>query len=252
MNLTRIKAAAIHLLISICIAALITALILLIWYPYPLFKAVGGQVLLPMIIGVDVCLGPLLTLVIYNPKKARKLIVLDLTIIGIVQMSALLYGMYAAFEGRPVFVAYAQERFIIVPANALDDGMLQDAQDPRYRTAPPWGPTWVGTKMPTAPREISDLNFYQGVAGLSIHYQPKYYVDLNTQHEELARVAKPLKELIDKHPEASAKIEQVTHHTGEKIDNIGYLPLLSKQSSMSALISKKTGAVLDMLDVEPK
>src|SRR5688572_11809421 len=63
-KLTRWQASGLHLLISIAIAAAALAVTLLVWYPRPLFEASGGTGLLYILVGVDVAIGPLITLVV--------------------------------------------------------------------------------------------------------------------------------------------------------------------------------------------
>ena len=92
---SRWKAAGIHLLISIFIAVLVVAAMLLIWYPSPYFQAMGGAGLLMLVVGVDVVLGPLITLIIFNTKK--KSLKFDLTCVAVVQMVALAYGVSTMF-----------------------------------------------------------------------------------------------------------------------------------------------------------
>src|SRR5262249_31768987 len=88
---TRWQAAPIHLLISAAIATAVVSSMLLLWYPRPFFAAAGGATLLVLLIGVDVVLGPLLTLVVYDPRK--KTLALDLAIIAALQLAALAYGV---------------------------------------------------------------------------------------------------------------------------------------------------------------
>jgi hypothetical protein len=249
---SRIKAATLHLLISAGIAAAVTSLILFVWYPYPLFGALGGQLLLPMIIGIDVCLGPLLTLIIFNPHKARHLLILDLSIIATMQVIALAYGIYAAYEGRPVFIAYAQERFVVVPANALDVAMLNSARSPEFRTTPLWGPAWVGARQPLDPREIRSLNFDTAVTGMDIHYQPKYYVALSQVRDELARSAMPLDKLRGRYAEAAARMAKAAGGGPGRSGDIGFIPLYSKRRVMTVLVDKSSGKILRMLDIDPR
>jgi len=66
---TRWQAAQIHLGISAMIAALVVWIMLYLWYPEPYFRVSGGQTLLLLLIGVDVVIGPLLTLIVFDPRK---------------------------------------------------------------------------------------------------------------------------------------------------------------------------------------
>jgi len=68
-SLNRWKAAAIHLGLSVLIAATVVTVMLLVWYTPPYFDTMGGTGLLKILVGVDVTLGPLLTLIIFDPRK---------------------------------------------------------------------------------------------------------------------------------------------------------------------------------------
>ena len=65
-SLTRWKAFVLHLAISALIATTVVALVVMLWYPPPYFAAMGGETLLRLLIGVDVVLGPLITLIIFD------------------------------------------------------------------------------------------------------------------------------------------------------------------------------------------
>jgi hypothetical protein len=75
--MSRWKASSIHLALSATIAVSVLALMLLLWYAPPFFSALGGYHLLLILLGVDVSLGPLITLIIFNPKKDRKALTFD-------------------------------------------------------------------------------------------------------------------------------------------------------------------------------
>src|SRR5215218_9788376 len=106
---TRWQAAPVHLVISAIIAVLVFATMLLLWYPRPYFTVAGGFTLMLLLIGVDVVIGPLLTLVVFDPRK--KSLKFDLAVIVVLQLAALIYGVWIMFSARPVFVAFAGDRF---------------------------------------------------------------------------------------------------------------------------------------------
>src|SRR6187402_1763816 len=100
--MSRWKAAAIHLSISASIGLLAAALIFGVWYPPPYSKATGADELVLLLMGVDIVLGPMLTLVVF--RSGKKSLRLDLTVIAIMQTCALLYGMSVVVRARPVFI----------------------------------------------------------------------------------------------------------------------------------------------------
>ena len=82
LALNRWQAAGIHLGLSATIGTLVLLAMLLVWYPGAYFAAAGGEGLLLILLGVDISLGPLLTLIIFNPRKRLNLIRLDLSVIA--------------------------------------------------------------------------------------------------------------------------------------------------------------------------
>ena len=82
-----------HLLFSVLVAAMVAALVFGIWYPTPYGELAGGQGLFRLIVVVDVICGPLLTLVIYNPKKPRVELFRDIGLVVLIQLGALGYGL---------------------------------------------------------------------------------------------------------------------------------------------------------------
>ena len=85
-RLTRWHASGAHLLISAAIAAAVLTLMLTVWYPPPLFEAAGGNDLALILIGVDVVIGPLLTLIVFKPGKRG--LRFDLAAIAVFQLAA--------------------------------------------------------------------------------------------------------------------------------------------------------------------
>jgi hypothetical protein len=83
---SRWQASGTHLLVCVVIAAVVISVMLGVWYPGPLFEAAGGSELLYILVGVDVILGPLLTLIVF--KSGKRGMKFDLTMIGLVQVAA--------------------------------------------------------------------------------------------------------------------------------------------------------------------
>ena len=86
--MTKIKAALIHLFISIIVIGLFFAMVYFIWYPKPFFDISGVIEPFKLLIFVDVIVGPLLTLIVY--KKGKKNLKLDISIIAVFQLVALI------------------------------------------------------------------------------------------------------------------------------------------------------------------
>jgi len=114
---TRLKAFATHLLLSALILIALLAIILFFWYPGELIHA-GATTGLSIIVSVDLVLGPLLTLVVFNINK--KSLKFDLAVIGLVQISSLAFGMWLVYNERPIAQVLADDGIHLVTKADLD------------------------------------------------------------------------------------------------------------------------------------
>lgn len=118
----RVKFFLTHLTISILISLFILAWVFWVWYPESLAKAVGVTHIFLMLLVVDMIIGPLLGLIVY--KEGKNTLKFDLSVIFLIQISALIYGVYAIAQGRPVWIVYNVDRFDLVRNNeVIRDGL---------------------------------------------------------------------------------------------------------------------------------
>lgn len=98
------RAAGIHIAISFVVFLVLLYFIFFEWYPQPYFAVDGGWQGIRILFGVDVVLGPALTFVIFNPAKRRREIVTDLSLVVLLQISALVWGVFTVHDQRPVAI----------------------------------------------------------------------------------------------------------------------------------------------------
>src|SRR6218665_3548464 len=141
----RLRASGIHLGISLGIAALAALLVFGLWYPYPYRDVSGGRTLFLLVVSVDVIMGPLITLAIFNRTKRRRELVLDFTMVGMLQLAALGYGLWTVFVARPVHLVFEYSRMSVVHAIDVDDQLLAKAP-PALQKLPITGPTLIALR----------------------------------------------------------------------------------------------------------
>lgn len=115
----RLRAAGIHIAISATLLAVPLYLILFRWYPDFHFTVDGGWQGVRLMAAIDLVLGPTLTFIVFNPAKARRLIVLDLSLIGAIQLGAMAWGIYAIHSQHPVAVTFYESKFRSITADPL-------------------------------------------------------------------------------------------------------------------------------------
>jgi hypothetical protein len=111
----RYQAFAVHMAISLVIFFVLLLFITQYWYPGILFDTGNAWKAIAMIVGIDLVLGPLLTLIVFNHNKTS--LKLDLWIIALVQTAALVYGTWTIHQTRPVALAYINTSFMTIYAN---------------------------------------------------------------------------------------------------------------------------------------
>ncbi len=248
--MSRWKAGLIHLTISASIGAMVLALMLLVWYPQPLFAAVGGQQVLLILLGVDLSLGPLATLIIFTAKKSRRALIFDLSVIGTLQVAALIYGMSVVFHARPVFVVFSKNSFDLVTANMLNDEDIAKAKYPDYRHLPLTGPVYVYTEMPTNIKEQNEV-VLSTFSGKDLPEYPQFYQPYADHQTAAGAVAKPLAELKKLNVDGTAEIDNAVRNSGLNEADVGYLPLRAKYQDQAILVGKSDGRVIAVLPLQP-
>lgn len=248
--MTRWKASAIHLAISITIALITLTLMMALWYAPPFFSAAGGGKVLLIMLGVDVTLGPLITLLVFNPAKKLNLLRFDLTIIALLQLSALIYGVNVMFHSRPAFVVYSKGSFDLVLASDLSDADLAKAKDPIFSTLSITGPIYTYTEMPKDAKEQSEVVF-AAFSGKDLPFFPQYYQELSLHLAELVSASKSLSELKKYNPYRVSELENMIAERKWSDDEVGYLPLRSKFGDIAIVINRQSGKVIGGLDMEP-
>ncbi len=133
----KLKASMIHLGISVFIFFGILYLILVAWYPGVFFEAEGGWSGIKLMAAVDLVLGPSLTLIIFNHVKAKKEILLDLSLIAVVQISALIWGGLQVYSERPVALVMWEGKFYTVTEDYYDKQSIALKDLARYSDEQP-------------------------------------------------------------------------------------------------------------------
>ncbi len=217
-----------HMVLSVVIALISAALVFGLWYPMPYRAMLGVGGIYVLILIVDVVCGPLITFVLASPRKSRREMFLDLSLVGMIQMAALLYGMQAVWIGRPAVLAFEKDRLTVVSSNEIDHADLHKAP-PSLQTLSSTGLLKVGTRMPRDNNEFVD-SVELSLAGFSPAMRPGWWEPIGLYHDAMRAHAKPLTELIDRRPNDALMLEKAAAETGQPVGALTYLPLTSSKT----------------------
>lgn len=174
----RLKVLGWHVLASTALLALIVGALYLGWYRWPGWYLADMLSVLPIMVAVDVAIGPLLTFVIASPTKPLRTLSRDIAVIALVQLVALGYGCTTLWRGRPLYYAYAAYQITAVQATQLhpEDAALGQQHNPSL--APHWysTPRWVYAPLPDDDAKASgDIMKSAMSGGGDVTDMPRYY-----------------------------------------------------------------------------
>jgi hypothetical protein len=243
---SKCRAAAIHFLISVVGALLTASVVYLIWHPSPLHISVGVSSIFMMILVVDVCLGPLLTFVVY--AKGKSSLRFDLSVIGLCQIAALCYGLFTVAQGRPVFLVFVKDRFDLVRNYEVDQASLAAAKAP-FNQITLGSPRLVAAHSPVDPKRRSALLFSSLNGGADLQQLPEMYGDYDAAAKEVIEKLQPIEQLSKFNKPDDPEWIKVQKTLDPKTQ--GYLPLKASAVDMTMLIDRKSGKVLEILNIRP-
>lgn len=248
--MNRYRAAAIHLALSGLVAASVFLINRFLWYPDALFDRAGGRALFFLIAGVDVSIGPLITLIVFVPGK--KGLAFDLVTIAILQLAALAYGTWVFFESRPAYIVFVKDRFELVRANEIADKDLDKAQSRAYADLPWTGPRTVGARIPKDPDEQFNLMMSAVGGGADIQAFPKYYVGYDEVRGEVLSRAAPFARLRELNPRSAIEIDRLVATLGRPEAQLRFLPLRAgPEVDLTVVVDATRADILNISALRP-
>lgn len=244
------KLSSVHLLLSLTIATLMAALVFLVWYKYPYTHILGGLELFFLVCSVDVICGPLMTLILANPKKSKREMTLDFSVIAAIQIAALLYGMHTVYVARPVYYAFDMDRFSTVTAAELTELATPDdmAQAPKELQSLP--------KLGAQPIALfwDEKNIDPDKVFIPMVARPEHWrvYDKSTETAKVKKAMKPVAQLytLPTNVEKKATIDKAVQKSNISADKLYFLPFTcDRDLEWSALLNEQ-GEIVGFVDAD--
>lgn len=244
----RAKAAALHLALSLGVAALAALLVFGLWYPYPYRDSSGGRELFLLLVTVDVILGPLITLTVFNRKKPRSQLVRDLAVVGLIQLAALAYGLWTVCVARPVHLVYENDRFTVVHAIDVPVELLSQAPA-EVQKMPLTGPTLLALRPFRDANEKGEATL-MALQGLALSARPDLWQAYDQARPRVLAAAKPLAELKQRFPTQQGLIDAAVQASQQPANQLVYLPMVERKSFWTVLLDAETAEVRGFIELD--
>lgn len=237
-----------QLAISAVVIAVLYYGVLLPWFSLPLFRPEGGHFLLLLIAGIDIVLGPLLTLVAVGPNKSRRLVRQDLLTTSALRLLALAGGIWLCWESRPAAVIWLDEAFHTLPLSAL-------RQEPRAYEAVTshheYKPVYLMIDLPVSPGERSVIFAETYARGTSVLFDASRYRAFDPAHPVVQAAHSRYASRLSRNPGTLALLAAQNIRPDTLGNEMLLLPIASRYETLHLLIDAGTGNILRPVSVPP-
>lgn len=226
----------IHLTVSALIAIGCYWLVFLQWYPEPFQATERVLPIFLMLLAVDVVVGPLLTLLVYRPGK--KDLVFDMAVIVVLQVAALVFGVWKLSQARPAWLVFSVDRFELVRQVDIDERRIVDAA-PEFIRPAFLGPRWAVADAPQNQHDRQALLFESVSGGSDMANRPELFASLDDRHSVIEQAILPLDQL-----ERFNNPEQVRQVLRKYPEADGWVPMTTTHETLVVLMSRASVQVV--------
>ena len=243
--MTRWKASLIHLGLSAVIYVVLLYLIVFLWYPQPYFAADGGWEGVRLITGVDLVLGPLLTLIVFRAGKPglRR----DLTLIGLLQTVALVWGTWLVYDQRTAMVTYADGSFYTLNSEQVRD---IGGQAPVVAAQSTSTPPYAFVRPPTDAHDRKELRLKTPYSYMLVHQLGERYELLGKSNlPEVMMSSVEIGKYIAASEQNRSYLENFLARHGGTTQDYAFLPLHCRYQDLLLALRRTDGKIVDTLDI---
>lgn len=224
----RMKATAVHAALSSAIAMVISAIVFIFWFPGQISNIAGSTSIYWLLIAVDIICGPLILLVIWNPKKPRRELITDAAIVVTIQLAALCYGVWTIYQARPVYIVFETDRLRMVNAAEIDPVDLANAPA-QWKNLPLLGPQLLSTRAPKDGDEML-RSIELSIAGKEPSVRPEMWEEYASAQDKIRAATRSLPELTRIYPGKQAEITRLAEKFDVPYASVVWLPFTSVRS----------------------
>lgn len=245
--MSRLRLFQIRLAASAVLLLLVFALVRLLWYPGAYFPIFGVSRQLWILVGVVLVVGPVLSVFVFKPGK--KGLVMDLSILAIVELAAIVVAATVLFQERPYFAVFAVDRFEAVAlgevsGSSVPEALLGRQSDRQQRL--------VYAELPEDPERLSALINETAVLGMAdIDRRPEFWKPYSDGIATIKATARPLEALLVSDKARSDAVSIWLVKFGGSAPEYIYLPLRGRAGDATIILRADTALPVATLAIDP-
>jgi hypothetical protein len=242
--MSRYRAAFYHFLISLAVFIALAYLVIFHWYPDFFFSIDGGWEGMRIIIGVDLVLGPCLTMIVF--KSGKPGLKTDLSLIGLFQFCCLMAGVYIVYNERPAFFIYYERHFYSINQNTFTDYNLAPADPADFNAG---SPAKIYIKLPDNAIEEADIRRILYQDGVPLWLYTPLFEPLEPNMPKIIAEGFNYDDLIER--DLGGDIPAWIDSHGGQLEDYAFFPIHSRYRDAFLAINKSNLKVIDILEVAP-
>jgi hypothetical protein len=248
----RFKAFGLHVTASTCLFLLALGTLYFGWYRWPGWYLTGAMTIVVMMAGIDIVLGPLLTLIVANPAKPRRVLARDIAIIAAVQLAAMGYGLTTLWHGRPLYYTFSTRFLEMVQASDLSPEQIALGEKLNPDFAPHWYslPRWVYAPFPKDPKIVEQIVQSTIGGGDDVIQMPRYFRPWEEGVAELRKELRPVAKMTELSVHDKEMAGQRMRELGVTADQPVTLPMMGRAKPLVGVVDPAAGKVRAILRVD--
>lgn len=243
-----------HLLASSVVLALVLGGLYLGWYFWPGWYLTEADNIVGLVVLIDLLIGPLATLLVSSPNKARHTLRLDWSVIVVIQIAALLFGSWTLWQGRPMFYTFSLDRIELVTAAQFDEESMTRAREKSARIMPSWSslPQWVWAPLPENEEEATAIIYSAITEGKDVTSMPEHFRPWADGLPKLREQLQPMSGLREKLKLNDAAYANLLHELAQDEAAVGWLLTQGSKREGVMIFARANGDYLRFLPMVSK
>lgn len=248
----RFKAFGLHLLGSLCLLAVLLGGLYFGWYRWPGWYLAGALRIALIMVGIDAVLGPLLTLVIANPRKPRRELARDIGVIVVIQLVAAGYGFTTLWNGRPLYYTYSAGVLEMVQAADLNAEQVALGRQQNPQLAPHWYslPRWIYAPLPKDDAQAKKIMTAAIAGGDDVIDMPRFYQPWDQGLADIRSNLRDLATMKSLSPFDKKVAAQRLKQAGVAPEQPALLPMLGRDKPLVAVMDSTTAQIKELIRID--
>ncbi len=242
--MSRYRAAFYHLSISFVVFVFLAYVVLFIWFPGFFFAIDGGWEGMRILIGVDLVLGPLLTLMVF--KEGKPGLKFDLTMIGTFQAVCLAAGLYVIYSERPIFFIYYEQHFYSCSSDTFTRFGVDTPDYLKYSSS---SPAMIYVNVPDNAIEEADARKVLYDDEVPPWTFSAWYTPLGEHLDKIVQQGVGEQEIRDR--DADGNLDAWLAKYGGDFDDYAFVPIHSRYRDAFLGIRKSDKQMIDIVEIRP-